>query len=316
MKKRKKTKWMCSALLMVCICAMVALGGCGSKDTDVASKGDLVEDEEGQENTNEQDSSKETSEKEEPEIAIGYPKMDEIDYYFYDSIRYEEPVALFGYENHSNYTIVEMTLYFEMKEGITPEQLELFAPFKERWENLTDEEILELTPEIYDHMVADPGEKVEGGLIDFLYNTEATNTAQCELIELESASIYYIAEDNMIHTVNYLSENGAHALLDYREEPCEWSESAYAQMVPKPDSKVVKVDYDKEDVFICTAYDMDFQDFEAYIEKCKEAGYTELEDGRTSYHMLNEQGYKLHMRYLDYLGCVEITLKAHEETEY
>ena len=55
----------------------------------------------------------------------GYPKIEELVWSFRNTVKYDEPVAVFDYTNNSDYTIVMLELYFKMKEGVTSKQLQL-----------------------------------------------------------------------------------------------------------------------------------------------------------------------------------------------
>lgn len=53
----------------------------------------------------------------------GYPKIEELVWSFRNTVKYDEPVAVFDYTNNSDYTIVMLELYFKMKEGVTDSNL-------------------------------------------------------------------------------------------------------------------------------------------------------------------------------------------------
>ena len=108
-------------------------------------------------------------------VTDGYPKMEEISYCFRDTVRYGKPVAAFDYTNNSDYTIICLELYFKMKDGVTSEQLQLTDIVSD--ELITDEEIREMKPYVYDWIVCDPGETAENAVCSMVYNTEPTNTA-------------------------------------------------------------------------------------------------------------------------------------------
>lgn len=243
------------------------------------------------------------------EDVISYPKMDEIEWLFINSIRYEEPVAVFCYTNNSDFTIVRLDLSFEMKDDIGSEQLQAFESLKEKRE-ITDDDIVGFTPEIHDYMVCDPGEKVEGAPCYLSYNMEPTDISQCELLNLKYAEIFYIGSDDKIHKVSYSAENSVYVVAEPTDELYLWSDSEYASIVPRPETRIVTVDYDEDDYFQCTAYDMSIENYEAYIDECKEAGFdNDVEESASSFWGKNAQGYKLHVRYFDYMNAIEISIK-------
>lgn len=245
------------------------------------------------------------------EVSITYPTIEEIEYFFRDSIRYEEPAAVFGYKNNSDFTIVRLDLEFMMKQDITAEELIVFDSLKDIRE-LSEDDILSFEPVVYDYMVCDSGEEVVGATCYMEYNLEPINAEQCKFMDLNCAEIYFVAVDNKIHRVRYSAENDEYLLAEETIELYNWSNSEYANMLPKPDTRIVEIDYDKEDYFQCSAYDMSFEDFQAYMKKCEEKGFSWNEDNSTSCWANNEEGYTLHVRYLDYMKMLEISLEMRD----
>lgn len=246
--------------------------------------------------------------------TIGYPRIEELVWEFRNTVRYEKPVAAFDYVNNSQYTIVRVTFEFKMKEGVTSEQLQLMNPFEDAL--VPDEEISEMKPYVNDWIVCDPGEKAEGAVCYMLYNTEPTNKDQCELMELESAIIYYIAEDEKIHRVSYSAENDGYRLYEDKEEPYVWINNAYTKMLPKPDTRIAVADQFREDALCVKAYDMTHDAYLAYVDACEEMGFMSKypdEDHDYSYFGTNAEGYEVYIRYIDYLKYVEVTLEPIEE---
>ena len=293
-------------MLIFCFTVVMFVGCGGSKIENNSNEtiNEVVVSEESEEIRESISSDEETTD----EVVIMYPTIEEVEYFFQDSIRYEEPVAVFGYKNNSEFTIVRLDLEFEMKEEITAEQLIAFDSFKEKWE-LSDDDILSFKPIVYDYMVCDSGEEVVGAICNMDYNMEPISAEQCKFMDLNCAEIYFVAVDNKIHKVRYSAENDEYLLAEETIELYNWSNSEYANMLPKPDTRIVEIDYDKEDYFQCSAYDMSFEDFQAYMKKCEEKGFSWDEDNSSSCWANNEEGYTLHVRYLDYMKMVEISLE-------
>lgn len=243
--------------------------------------------------------------------TITYPTMEEIEYYFEDSIRYEEPVAVFGYQNNSEFTIVRLDLEFTMKENITAEELKVFDSLKDQRE-LSDNDIMEFEPMVLDYMVCDPGEEVVGAICYMGYNLEPTTVEQCNFMNLSYAGIYFIAADGKIHMVKYSAKNDTHVLVDEFAEPYNWSDSEYANMLPEPDARIVEIDYDEVDYFQCSVYDMNFENFQGYMKECEEKGFSWDENNSISRWARNEEGYTLNVRYIDYMKMMEISLEIED----
>lgn len=243
--------------------------------------------------------------------TITYPTMEEIEYYFEDSIRYKEPVAVCGYKNNSEFTIVKLNLEFTMKENITEEELRVFDSLKAQRE-LSDDDIMGFEPMVYNYMVCDSGEEVVGATCYMDYNLEPTSAEQCKFMNLSYVEIYFIASDSKIHKVKYSAKNDTYVLADEFVEAYNWSDSEYANMLPKPDTRIVEIDYDEVDYFKCSAYDMGFEDFSAYMKKCEEKGFVWNENNSISCWASNEEGYTLHVQYWDDMKRITISLEKEE----
>ncbi len=138
---------------------------------------------------------------------------------------------------------------------------------------------------------------------------EATNAEQCEIFKLEKANISYLADDK-IYTVIYLSENDSYSVQEEIEEPFSWSENAYAKETPTPDTRFVTVDYDKDDYYQFTAYDMTSKQFKEYCKKGKDSGFNnDIEEDEDSFFGTNSNGLRLYVRYLKYMNCIEVQVE-------
>lgn len=246
--------------------------------------------------------------------AKDYPKIDELSWSFRNTVRYEKPVAAFDYTNNSDFTIVQLSLYFKMKDGVTAEQLQLISTVT--GELIPDEEIPDMEPYVLDWIVCDPGETAENAVCYMMYNTEPTNTNQCELMELNHADICYIGKDGKGHTVSYSAENGGYSVSEIAKDLFVWSESDYAKMIPKPETRIASVVNDDDECLYVKAYDISFDYFLAYIDECEKLGFVDDypdEDVRYNYHGTNADGYRVHIRFIDYMHYIEITLEAADE---
>ncbi len=246
----------------------------------------------------------------EPGNVTGYPKIEELSWTFRNTVRYGEPVAAFDYTNNSDYTIVRFDLVFKMKDGVTSEQLQLVDPISESL--VPDEEIADMEPYVFDSIVCDPGETAENAVCYMLYSAEPTNTEQCDLMELSYAEICYIGADGKGHNVSYSAENGGYSLDDTAEELFVWSDSDYAGMLPKPETRIVSVERDDEECFYAKAYDITQDYYAEYIEQCEQMGFADDYPNDTesiSFYGTNADGVRVHLSYIDYIQYMEITVE-------
>ena len=241
---------------------------------------------------------------------LDYPKIDDIEWFFSNGVSYNEPAALFGYTNNTGFTIVELDIYFRLNDSVTAEQLAVFSGLKDSFSSLSDEELLKITPTVRDYMVCENGETVDGAVCYLKASYEAESISQCDLFTLDSATIAFIGNDGKKHTVAYSAANEGYSLVEKAEELFVWSESAYAKLVPQPDTKVATVDYDEADYFQFTAYDINSSGYAAYIEACKVAGFSnDLEESEFSFWGTDSQGHKMNVRFFPTMNSIEVTVK-------
>lgn len=233
-----------------------------------------------------------------------YPTLDDIEIYYVNGISYNEPAALMGYTNNSSFTIVSMKFDFTIKADATEEELSVFDSFVADGD-LEEEKIPTLTPYIYNYMVCDSGETVEGATCYLFGSTKATNAKQCELFVVKSAKISFLGDDGLIYTVAYLAENDAYSLQKATDPAKTWTVLEFAATVPKPDTRFITVNHDMEDYYQFTAYDITYEQYRSYCEECQSAGFTnEIEDNIVSFWCTNDNGLTLNIKYIEHMNAL------------
>lgn len=246
--------------------------------------------------------------------TAAYPKIEDLSWTFRDTVRYEEPAVAFDYTNNSDFTITHLDLQFKMKEGVTSEQLQLVDAISDAL--IPDEEIADMEPFVLDWIVCDPGETAENAICYMTYSTEATSAEQCDLMELNYAEIYYIGTDGKEHSVAYSAENGGYSVSETTKELFVWSDSAYAGMIPKPETRVASVERDDEECFYVEAYDISYDYYLEYIEACEQMGFVDDYPNDTtsiSFSGTNSEGVNVSTRFNDYMQYMEITVEPVED---
>lgn len=91
----------------------------------------------------------------------------------------------------------------------------------------------------------------------------------------------------------------------------KWPESGLGSMLPKPDSKNIRVGYNLEDSFSADIEKAKADDFAAYITICEENGFNvDAESDSNTYTAYNEDGYKVNISFYDSLNSVSIMLST------
>lgn len=123
------------------------------------------------------------------------------------------------------------------------------------------------------------------------------------VIDSKSYSGYYIAFNDVGDkiSVNYYNFNNSMYidLMPYEElGELVWPSSQIASIIPVPVSNVGKITWETVDNFHVKVGNTTLKDFNAYVELCKEKGFTvDYSRGEDSFYAYNEDGYKLDVRY-------------------
>lgn len=89
------------------------------------------------------------------------------------------------------------------------------------------------------------------------------------------------------------NKNATEKRVEYR-----WPDSELASMIPKPDSKYGKVSMESESSFLIDIYDISSDQYEDYIDACKNSGFTvDYNKFDGFYSADNEAGYSLNLSY-------------------
>lgn len=98
---------------------------------------------------------------------------------------------------------------------------------------------------------------------------------------------------------------------DYKDvvERISWENLILGENLPDFGYDEAEVVWDTDDNLILYFYDMDSSKYESYIEECKKFGYTiDAEDSGANYTAYNQDGYYLHLQYLDFTDDKRLTI--------
>lgn len=91
----------------------------------------------------------------------------------------------------------------------------------------------------------------------------------------------------------------------------EWTVSGIGAILPIPDTDKGKISIDNEDDFTADIQGVAQKDYEVYVQKCKDSGFTvDSEIDTASYKAYNKDGCFLSLKYSDYIEEYHITLEA------
>lgn len=90
-----------------------------------------------------------------------------------------------------------------------------------------------------------------------------------------------------------------------------WPNSGLGLVLPEPDAKKIHIGYNLDDSFSADIEDAKEEDFTAYVDKCKEIGFTiDAESDLDDYAAYNADGYKVSITFYDSIESVSIMLDA------
>ena len=127
-------------------------------------------------------------------------------------------------------------------------------------------------------------------------------TEQYELMEPNMAHIRYVGSDGNIYSEYHDFLNDTYELDEGEtEETIEsdtWPTSDLAGMMPQMEAAAIAVEHDDEESFEVLAYGVTEDDFNSYIEQCREAGFDTVEDESSMDCTLrNADGYAIDITY-------------------
>ncbi len=132
--------------------------------------------------------------------------------------------------------------------------------------------------------------------------------AACLLLVVFSFSGCLSSKDNS----NSTSKKDSSASKTY--EKLEWPSSGLAALLPKPSFKYGTIDSNSDDYLWVTINKASEVEFNSYVEKCKDNGFTYDSTSSSGYYnAYNSDGYKLNLSYLESSNEIGLDLYAPEE---
>lgn len=98
---------------------------------------------------------------------------------------------------------------------------------------------------------------------------------------------------------------------DYKDavEQISWENLILGKHLPDFGYDEAEVVWDTNNTLILYFYDMENSKYESYIEECKKYGYTiDSKDSGANYTAYNQEGYHLHLQYLDFTDDKKLTI--------
>lgn len=245
-------------------------------------------------------------------------KIEDLEWSVNEGVIDGERYVLLELANNSSYAISNFEITFKEKDSLLQEEKEqLYVDLQTKFE-LSDEDITslrekEISMYAKSEKIIEPGEKITNtkcyyyaGFV-YLKNMEHYN-----LVEPDIATIKYIGSDQ-IYTVYYDFVSKKYSTEERAEEAYQWTITELGEKVPKPNVKVLEAGRDDEKVFMFTAYGLKLEQFNDYVEECKEVGYTvDANSYEGFYSADNSEGYNVYLHYDEEEESMSGTIKSNE----
>ena len=98
-----------------------------------------------------------------------------------------------------------------------------------------------------------------------------------------------------------------------KDEPLNWPSEGLATKLPKPSSDKGEINADTDEEFRADVNGFSHSDYEAYVEQCKELGFTVDADESFGFEAYSEEGYFLNLYYYESSEEMSISLDAPAE---
>ena len=286
-------KKLCVLLLGLCL---ASLSACGSKE--VSDNNGEVPASSQEEETEESKAVEDSGDTAKSEIDIEDIAW-EVDEGIVDSERF----VLLNYANNTSYTMAGFEITFKEKSEITNEEKQAFYEDIQEMFEADDEEIEELkeypiSMHAKTERVIDAGESATN--VNCFYYTGyyyVKDMNHYRLLEPDIATIKYIDEGN-IYTVYYDYSSGKYSAESETEVAYQWPQTELGNKIPKPDVEILKSSLDTEELFLFNAYGISLEQFNAYVEECKNMGYTVDPSSYEGFYSADDtEGYNVYLSY-------------------
>ncbi|WP_455138607.1 DUF6591 domain-containing protein [Thermophilibacter sp.] len=242
-------------------------------------------------------------------------EIDEIDWTVDESVVNGNRKLSLSYTNNSTFPIIYFEIEFDQREDVTDEQRSAFDEVYSDPDYTPSAE----PDEIYivgrnEHYV-EPGESADPVPCGLAYAITSPTLEQYDLMEPSIAHIRYVGNDGKVYREYYDFLNDKYSLDSNGTEETisseAWPDSELAQMLPSFDAPAVLVDSDETDTFSFHAYGATADEFAAYVDACKEKGFTTVDyESGTSYDATNDSGYELSVAYYSSSDALSVRLEA------
>lgn len=280
-----KCRGLCRVAILACATFVLALGlmGCAASGETSGSGG-----------ASGSSSAAESASKTPPQAQIAYEEIEwKVDSAVVDGVR---RVGM-TYTNNSPYKILSVDLRFSAKPDLTDEQLGALSSME-----YLDDPVASLM---------DGGMNVENYTTVEAGATSQAKSVSCggyyiksmdqyELVQPDLMRVTFATDDGWLFAETIDCLNGGTVSMNGKAVNAnQWGDGDLAKTLPRPEDMLIANMDESTSSFSFDAYDVTAEEFTAYVDTCKAAGFTtESESDENSYEAVNADGtYQIDLYY-------------------
>lgn len=240
-------------------------------------------------------------------------KVEEIDWSVEEGLVNGTRCVAFSYTNNTSFTVMEVEVRFDLREGLTDEELSVFDPVFENPYWSTPAEKMYIIGA--SRVMAEPGEAPSAAACSLCGTfTYVTDPAQYELMEPSVMTVTYLGGDGRLYVEHYDYLTGKYSLSSNSGmQAVSWSTSELSSHLPALSAPVLVVTWDDENLFSFNAAGVDRTTYEAYLQACKDAGFVGDEISSASFfNAADAEGRDLLMNYSASNETLGVSLSSNE----
>lgn len=238
-------------------------------------------------------------------------KLEDIELTVEEGFWHDERKPVFTYTNNSDFDIIAVDVEFSQKEDVTDEQrATVFAEFMED-EFYKDDDFAEYTIDAAKEQLVERGETSSEAAI-YLNNTGRMfeDASYYELFEPSMIQVMYLGGDGKIYLeyIDFLTGKTKDASQGGKDAQM-WSDSDLGKRMPKLEAPVRIVTTDDEEDLWFEAMGLTIDDYNAYVDQLKEAGYDQIDyEDDDEFRAHDKDGYEASATFIELSGKVNAHL--------
>ncbi len=209
---------------------------------------------------------------------------------------YGDKSLMLSYTNNTNHPIIGGQFMSDLKKDLTSDEETLLSELQEECD-VDDDDLSWAYFMAYNECYTDPGDTSKPASYTFVLNT-INDEKYLDLADTGTATIVYLNNDKL-YTVDYDFESKTFTSASPRGNAYDWLTSEIGVTIPQIEGCPTVVSTDEEDSGFVYNYNVSLDQFEEYVDRCKEAGFSTVEfDGGSNCTLSNDDGVELSIYYM------------------